>query len=627
MRSLISILFLTVCTCVLAQPKVVAHRGYWDVEGSAQNSISALEKAAEIACYGSEFDVILTSDGIPVIHHDDSILGLRIEEHPYETFRDYTLHNGEHLPTLKSYLKRGRQLLPMQLILEIKPHLTPETEDRAVDAVVDLVCRYGLQNRVEFISFSLHICDRLHQKLPQSKVAYLNGDLSPRQVMQRGLTGIDYHFSVLTSLHPEWLDEARQVGCEVNIWTVNEAQMLEMLAADPRIDLITTNAPVLLQNIIINKPASLASRMDSVLCASPLMKLSNMGIIVYDATTGCMLYQHEPDKLHRPASTLKLFTCMAALRELGSGHILSTQVKYTGEVVKMGKDRQVLQGDLYVIGGMNPAFRKADMKAMAEQCTALGVDSIAGNIYADLSMKDTIRGGKGWCWDDKGADFPPLTPLLVNRDSTFIPQFVEMLKNLGIGAQGTGYATCPADAKMLAFNSITLRSIMTECLKNSDNLYAESLLYQLGIQDGVLFPGTEVSLAHVRKLLDEVYPDNTFCSIVDGSGLSFYNLITPSVLFNLLRYIYQSEYYPVMRDALPVAAVDGSLQKRMADTPAAGHIFAKTGSISGTSTLAGFAQTSQDHTLIFVMMNDGVPRGQTVLARELQDQLCVLMCE
>lgn len=627
MRNLITLVFLSVILAVQAQPKVVAHRGYWDVEGSAQNSIAALEKAAEINCYGSEFDVIITSDGVPVIHHDDSIRGLRIEEHSFDELKNHVLGNGEKLPTLKNYLKRGRQLLPMQLILEIKPHLTPENENRAVDAVVELVSRYGLQNRTEFISFSMNICERLHAQLPDCKVAYLNGDLSPKEVMEKGLTGVDYHYSIFTNKHPEWLDEAHQIGCEVNVWTVNSPEMLEMFAADPRVDIITTNAPVLLQEIIARHPVSMASRMDSLLNVSPLMKLSNMGVIVYDATADYMLYQHEPDKLHRPASTLKLFTCATALKELGLDYTLDTQVKYTGQVVQGKNKKKVLEGDLYVIGGMNPAFTQKDLKEMVEQCATLGFDSIAGRIYADLSMKTPVAGGSGWCWDDKGDDFPKLNPLLVDRDTTFIPQFVELLKEKGIGNQGTGYATCPENAQMLASNSTSLRSLIPLCLKPSDNLIAESILYQLGKKEGVPFADTKISLNYVRKLLQEVCPDNDGCGIVDGSGLSFYNMMTPKAMFGLLKYIFHSEFFSEIRGALPTAGVDGTLDTRLKNTPGEQRIFAKTGSISGTSALAGYALSSNSHMLIFVMMNDGVPRGQTALARQLQDQLCTVMCE
>lgn len=61
-----------------AQTQVIAHRGFWKTEGSAQNSITGLQKAAEAGVYGSEFDVQLTADGVVVVNHDDVVEGLVI---------------------------------------------------------------------------------------------------------------------------------------------------------------------------------------------------------------------------------------------------------------------------------------------------------------------------------------------------------------------------------------------------------------------------------------------------------------------------------------------------------------------------------------------------------------------
>ena len=77
------------CVCSLfmlaahAQTQVIAHRGFWKAEGSAQNSITALKKAAEAEVYGSEFDVQLTVDGVVVVNHDETIAGLTIGKTPY----------------------------------------------------------------------------------------------------------------------------------------------------------------------------------------------------------------------------------------------------------------------------------------------------------------------------------------------------------------------------------------------------------------------------------------------------------------------------------------------------------------------------------------------------------------
>ena len=91
-----------------AQTKVIAHRGYWKCEGSAQNSIRSLERANEIKVYGSEFDVHLTADNVPVVFHDRKIEGKDIQTTPYAELKDLKLPNGETLPTLEQYLDRRR---------------------------------------------------------------------------------------------------------------------------------------------------------------------------------------------------------------------------------------------------------------------------------------------------------------------------------------------------------------------------------------------------------------------------------------------------------------------------------------------------------------------------------------
>ena len=92
-----------------AQPKVIAHRGYWKCEGSAQNSLAALQKSSELKVWGSEFDVLMTVDGKLVVNHDDCIDGYRIETTKYEKIKDKKLKNGETLPLLEQdYISQGK---------------------------------------------------------------------------------------------------------------------------------------------------------------------------------------------------------------------------------------------------------------------------------------------------------------------------------------------------------------------------------------------------------------------------------------------------------------------------------------------------------------------------------------
>lgn len=184
-----------------AQTQLVAHRGFWDREGSAQNSIASLEASHEVHAYGSELDVIITADGIPVVHHDDEVQGMRIEDASYEQIKDIQLQNGEVIPTFESYLQKFTTLPDMKLVVEIKPHKRIVNEDRAVNAVVALIEKYQLENRVDYISFSMNICKELVDRVPYASVAYLNGEVSPADLKRLGMD-MDYHIKPLKRIRP-----------------------------------------------------------------------------------------------------------------------------------------------------------------------------------------------------------------------------------------------------------------------------------------------------------------------------------------------------------------------------------------------------------------------------------------
>ena len=239
----------------VAQPKIVAHRGYWRTDGSAQNSITSLQKAAAVGCYGSEVDVWLTADGVPVVFHDATIDGIRIEDTTFATLMNHRLQNGEFIPTLQQYLTEGSKIEGCQLILEIKPHRNEVRDKRIADMCVELVRTLGLEKKTEYISFSKVVCQRLHEITPDSKVAYLNGELSPAQIKEMGLTGIDYNEKVFVK-HPEWLQEAKQLGVEVNVWTVDGEENLRHHANLQGVDLITTNDPEIHKGILAEQEAA-----------------------------------------------------------------------------------------------------------------------------------------------------------------------------------------------------------------------------------------------------------------------------------------------------------------------------------------------------------------------------------
>lgn len=225
-----------------SQPQIIAHRGFWDCEGSAQNSLVALHKAHEVSVYGSEFDVLLTADSVPVVNHDNAIRGKKIENTLFAELRDYTLKNGELLPTLEQYLVHGKSCTPTKLILEIKPHSDIAADQKAARIVATLVKKYEMEKQVDYISFSLEVCKELVKLSASNRVAYLKGDLAPSEIKDLGLTGIDYHYSVFV-LHPNWIAEAKQLGLTINVWTVNSDAVFQS-AVEKQVDYITTDKPL-----------------------------------------------------------------------------------------------------------------------------------------------------------------------------------------------------------------------------------------------------------------------------------------------------------------------------------------------------------------------------------------------
>ena len=249
------------CEKRIPTTQIVAHRGYW--EGNAENSIASLRKAQEFGLWGSEFDIHLTADGVPVIHHDQMIGELDIQTSAFEDVRANRLANGEHVPTLVEYMAqatRNRECMP---VLELKPQATQEREDELIDKCLQALRPAAPRNvppeyasfsrrqeptKVVFISFSHYICQELARKAPGYTVQYLEGDIAPAQLHAEGINGIDYHYSVFYE-HPEWVKEAHDLGMTVNAWTVDDPEDIRKMR-DLGLDQITTNKPALVREIL-----------------------------------------------------------------------------------------------------------------------------------------------------------------------------------------------------------------------------------------------------------------------------------------------------------------------------------------------------------------------------------------
>lgn len=247
--------FLTVAVAALsamaacaAKPLVIAHRGYWDTPGSAQNSIRSLVKADSIGCHASEFDVWMTADGVLVVNHDPDINGVHIESSPAATVLAQKLANGENVPTLDAYLAQAAAL-PVRIVLELKTHDSRRQEKEAVKAILAMVKKYGLEDRTDYITFSRDGFKQLAKSAPKpAEVYYLSGDYTPAQIKDMKAAGIDYSLKVIKK-RPEWIKECHDLGLKVNVWTVNDPDDMRF-CIDHGVDFITTNDPEGLQRLL-----------------------------------------------------------------------------------------------------------------------------------------------------------------------------------------------------------------------------------------------------------------------------------------------------------------------------------------------------------------------------------------
>jgi serine-type D-Ala-D-Ala carboxypeptidase/endopeptidase (penicillin-binding protein 4) len=166
-------------------------------------------------------------------------------------------------------------------------------------------------------------------------------------------------------------------------------------------------------------------------------------------------------------------------------------------------------------------------------------------------------------------------------------------------------------------DSEPLRDALADLWLPSDNLVAELLLRQIGFaQDGA--PGTTAhGIAVETAWLKGLGIDTAALAIDDGSGLSTYDRITPHDLVTVLKHDWDGPNRDVVLDALPIAGVRGTLKSAFAGTPAERHVFAKTGSLSHVSTLAGYAANAKHGAVIFAFQVDDWV-GQSAALRELR---------
>ena len=176
-----------------------------------------------------------------------------------------------------------------------------------------------------------------------------------------------------------------------------------------------------------------------------------------------------------------------------------------------------------------------------------------------------------------------------------------------------------------------MRELAREVQKPSQNLYTDLLLLHVGaLARASNSPPTttdeEIGIRELEKFLAKAGVKRGDVQFEEGSGLSRNNLTTPNATIALLQFMSRHPEAEAYRNALPIAGVDGTLRDRMKNTPAAGNVRAKTGTLRWANSLSGYVTTAAGERLAFsIMLNRYVAPDTQHTARAEIDQIAVLL--
>ena len=319
--------------------------------------------------------------------------------------------------------------------------------------------------------------------------------------------------------------------------------------------------------------------------------LSNPAMIVIDGTTGQIIYEKNIFSQRKPASVMKVLAGAVTLDHLDPQSVFNTTVNIAPEektVIIRGSLDPWISLDHKVARKMN----RASLPYMGFNTLSAVKEANGGSlknykvIYSNLYSQD-ISNLKVF-WAKRG--FKPVFKS-VSDDEAFL-------------AQGD---------LITSENSPTVTEILNWMMLWSDNLLADRLARLAARSAGYSLDIKGVDKVF-RNLLAQFEIDDRKLVVADASGLSKKNKITAKLMGELLYKIRKEEKYALLYESLPIGGVSGTLENRFTTTApsAVGLVRAKTGTLNGTATLAGYVQ-STDREYIFVTLADDIAKGNAAL--------------
>jgi D-alanyl-D-alanine carboxypeptidase/D-alanyl-D-alanine-endopeptidase (penicillin-binding protein 4) len=351
------------------------------------------------------------------------------------------------------------------------------------------------------------------------------------------------------------------------------------------------------------------------------------GAVAVDLATGRVLFARHADLPLAPASNEKLTVAFTALRELGDTYRFRTEIFGRGY-----QDGSVWHGDVFLKGFGDPTLTSLQLERLATQIAELGITRIDGRVYGDESWFDAQRTALGWKASYFINECPPLSALIVDRGwydrhTARQPALAAagklklLLRKHGVASGVVGLGTAPGDAYALAqVESEPLPAVIAEMDRESDNFTAEMLLKEIGAETGDAGT-TAAGAAVVQRDLAAAGVPLAGVRIVDGSGLSIGDRLTARTLAALLVIVWNDlDLRNPFWASLPVAGINGTLDKRLRKPPARGAVRAKTGTTDRASALSGYVGDRY----VFAVMQNGSPVSAWS-ARKAQDRFATAL--
>lgn len=399
-----------------------------------------------------------------------------------------------------------------------------------------------------------------------------------------------------------------------------------------------------IQNLCISRE-ELKKQIENFLNIIPAS--TKIGLLIYNPILRDTIFKVNHSMSMIPASNTKLFTTAVALSNLGGDFNIATKIFTDDFNISDG----VINGNIYLKGFGNSTFSQYDLEKMVEEIKSKGVTKITGKIIGDDTYFDDVYKRDDWIADETAnVKLPPISAITLDRNRKItqkrrgrrIRTFVEAVKNPPLNAasilrskliangitveKSSSVGETPEQALLLSESGIKLKELIKLINKHSDNFLAEGLFKTIGAEasqvQGNAFYSTQAILDFIENY--GIYLTGT--AVVDGSGISRFDQITPGAIVGLLEVMYfDINNYNDFYNSLSIAGVDGTLKHRMTGTLAENNFHGKTGSLNGVTSLAGYLKTRTNDDIIVSIIFE-YQQGGSEYYKSIADDIIKLLC-